>query len=71
MTISVRPGLILAIILMASSIPFVIDASTSWLFLKDVPKEVIGFSDMLLCIGIGMLVEWLFFRDYYDGGGGM
>ena len=69
MAIDVRPGLILAIILGVASIPFVIDLSTSWSLLQGVPKEVIGLIDMLICIGIGMLVEWLFSRIFPDDGG--
>jgi len=71
MAISISPGILLSIILMVASIPFVIDLAMSWSFLASVPKEVIGFACMLICVGIGALVDWVFFRDNSGGGGGM
>lgn len=70
MASSISPGILLSIILMVVSIPFVMDLTTSWSFLLSVPKEVIGFVYMIVCVGIGALVDWLFFRDC-NGGGGM
>jgi len=71
MAISISPGILLSIILMVASIPFIIDLATSWSFLASVPKEVIGFVYMLICVGIGALADWMFFRDCNGGGGGM
>lgn len=71
MAIDVRPGIILSIILMVAFIPFVMDLAMSWSFLSSVPKEVIGFIYMIVCVGIGALADWIFFRDCNGGGGGM
>ena len=71
MAFDVRIGTILTVILIVTSIPFVIDLM-SW---TGVTKEVIGFSDLMICGGIGVLVDWLIekYTDWYDrwGGGGM
>jgi len=71
MAIDVRPGLILAIVLGVASIPFLIDLSTSWSFLRGVPKEIIAFVAILVWTGIGILIEWLVSRIFPgDGGSG-